>query len=82
MTYYNYLRIIFAVSGNISYSIFIFLGISTDRKEEQSQNAPIPISVTLSGITIDCKEEQPLKAKPSILVTPSGITIDCKEEQP
>ena len=29
---------------------------------EQPMNAPLPISVTLSGIVIDRKEEQPLKA--------------------
>ena len=33
-----------------------------DFNKEQSEKAPLPIDVTLSGIVMDVKEEQPWKA--------------------
>ena len=43
-------------------------------RELQSENAPYPIAITLSGMTILDKELQPQNAKSPIAVTLSGIT--------
>ena len=57
------------------------LGIETECKLEQFENAESPIDVTLDGIAIDGNLEHPENAELPIDVTLVGIVMDCKFSQ-
>ena len=61
--------------------IVTLLGMTILDKDEQFENAQLPILVTLSGIIILNKDVQSQKALSPILVTLLGITILDKDVQ-
>lgn len=62
--------------------LFRLLGILTEVKFEQFENAEFPINVILSGIIKEEIPVQPVKAQLSILVTPLGIFAEVIFVQP
>ena len=60
----------------------ILLGMLTDVKVLQYENALLPIEVTLSGISIEISDLQPLKALTPIDVILLCMFMDSKEKHP
>jgi hypothetical protein len=47
-------------------------------RDAQSENASLPIDVTLEGMAIEERDEQPLNASPPIDVTLEGMAIETR----
>ena len=57
----------------------MFASTSIDVRDEQAENAPSPIAVTLLGIVIDVRDEQAENAEFPIEVTLLGIVMDVRD---
>ncbi len=57
------------LAGNTRSPSLVPIGMDADRRREHPENAPSPISSTLSGMVTDAIPEQPLKASSPIDLT-------------